>query len=187
MVIMQWPVFSCKNIKIHVRKQFWTLTYVSDQRKLSSHVFTEVSIFKVFFCNLKYKQSFSSSLFDYFMTHCPVVPVIKLLHLQVANTPTRFPTGTERRKNITPLSALLYRLPRIDLLITNKAVHGLSIHIQLFFVVVVQILMSIALLSSPIIQRSNSGWAPEAHLPFISTQKPVFVNLPFIDFLRYII
>lgn len=39
---------------------------------------------------------------------------------------TRLPTGTKKRNHITPFSALLHRLPKIDLLIIYKAEHSLS-------------------------------------------------------------
>lgn len=68
-------------------------------------------------------QGFISSWFDYFMSHCPMRSVIKLSHLQVMNTSTRLPTG-KKKKNITPIPALLHRLPEIDLFITKKAVHS---------------------------------------------------------------
>lgn len=64
------------------------------------------------------------------------------------STATRIPTDRERKKKwgggnknndnkkkrITPISALLRRLPEIDLLITNKAVHVVFFprHIPLF-------------------------------------------------------
>lgn len=79
---------------------------------------------------------FISSWFNYFLNlessdltfspHCAMVSVVKLFHLQVMITATGLPTGTKKRNYIAPLSALRQKLPETHLLITRKAVHGLS-------------------------------------------------------------
>lgn len=124
MVIIQQSIFSYKNIKLHVRKFASTLTYISKHKQTVVHCCFSIEkyciyIFKLFFfCNCKWKFRI--------LLHCPVVSVIKLSHLQVMTTATKLPTDTKKRNHITPFSALLHRLTRIDLLITYKAVHGLS-------------------------------------------------------------
>lgn len=73
------------------------------------------------------------------------------------------------KKRITPISALLHRLPEIDLLITNKAVHGFAPDTFHFFV---HVLMNVAVLSSRLRSKREGAFAvgaPEAYiLPFIS-------------------
>lgn len=116
-------------------------------------------------------QGFISSWFDYTLPHCPVVSAIKLLHSQVIKTATGLPTGTRGRNHIIPISALLHRLPRIDLLIAYKPAHVLSPDTFHFFV---HVLMNIALLPSPRILILTNWGQKESELLLSETMKSIY-------------